>query len=439
MNVELLARAQFALTVMFHYIYPPMSIGLGLLLVLMEGAHLRTGDPLYRRMSEFWTRVFALTFAAGVATGIVMEFEFGTNWASYSRFVGDVFGSPLAAEGVFSFFLESTFLGVVLFGRERVSPRFYFLSICLVAFGAHLSALWIIVANSWQQTPAGFQVVGEGLKARAEITSFAQMVFNPSSVARYTHAVGGAWLAGAFMPVSLGAYYLLGRRHEDFAKASLKLGLAFALFAGLFQLGSGHGSAVGVTKNQPAKLAAFEGLYETRTWAPLYAFGWVDEKNERVLGLPLPGMLSALVHFDPRKGVTGLREFPAELRPPVQAVFQSYHLMVGLGMLMLALAAAGVFFWRRGTLWTHRPLLMALVPAFLLPQLANQAGWVSAEVGRQPWIVYGLLKTSDGLSKVVSGGQILFSLLMFAVLYSLMFALFLRVLWEKIQHGPEGA
>ncbi|MFA6092575.1 MAG: cytochrome ubiquinol oxidase subunit I [Elusimicrobiota bacterium] len=439
MSVELLARIQFALTVGFHYLYPPLSIGLGVLIVCLEGRWFFSQDPLYRRLSEFWTRIFGLTFAVGVATGIVMEFEFGTNWASYSRFVGDVFGSPLAAEGVFAFFLESIFLGVLLFGRGRVTPRFYLASSVLVALGAHLSAFWIIVANSWQQTPAGFHIVGEGLKARAEITDFWAMVFNPSTLDRYSHVLGGAWMTGAFFMVSVSAYYLLRKRHEDGAKASLKTGLALAALASILQLGTGHVSAITVAKHQPAKLAAFEGLYETRTWAPLYAFGWVDAKNERVIGLPVPGLLSLLVHFDPRVPVTGLREIPAQDRPPVNFVFQTYHIMIGLGMLMIGLSAAGLFFWWRGSLFEQRWLLRAYLPSFLLPQIANQTGWISAEVGRQPWIVYNLLRTSQGFSKTVGASEILFSLILFALLYALIFILFAMTLWNKIEHGPDEA
>src|SRR3974390_681575 len=258
-----LSRIQFTLTISFHYVYPPMSIGLGVMLVLMEGMWLKTQKPIYHQMAKFWTKVFALTFAIGVATGIVMEFEFGTNWATYSRYVGDVFGSALAAEGIFAFFLESGFLAVLLFGWDRVGPKVHFLATCMVCFGAHFSAIWIVVANSWMQTPAGFHIVGEGLKARAEITDFWQLVFNPSSMARLLHVLCGAWQAGAFLVVSVSAWYLLKKRHEEFARASLRVGLCVGLAASLLQLVSGHSSARGVAKNQPVKLAAFEGLYET--------------------------------------------------------------------------------------------------------------------------------------------------------------------------------
>lgn len=264
MDVEILARFQFAFTIMFHYIYPPLSIGLALVLVISEGIYIRTKNPVYLEMAKFWTKVFALTFAIGVATGIVMEFEFGTNWARYSRFVGDVFGSALAAEGVFAFFLESGFLAIVLFGWNRVSPKFHYFATTMVCLGAHFSAIWIVVANSWMQTPAGYHIAGEGLAARAIINDFWGMVFNPSSMTRLFHTVIGCWLAGAFLVISVGAYYVLKQRHIQFAKNSLKIGLGVALVSCLLQVITGDSSGRIVAKYQPAKLAAMEALYKTK-------------------------------------------------------------------------------------------------------------------------------------------------------------------------------
>ena len=434
-----LARLQFAFTVSFHYIFPPITIGLSLLIVLMEGLHLKTRDTLYRRMSDFWIRIFGLTFVLGAATGVVMEFEFGTNWAAYSRFVGDVFGSALAAESIFAFFLESLFLAVVLFGRDKVRPWTYFASTALVALGAHLSAFWIIAANSWQQTPAGYHIVAAGPGVRAEITDFWAMVFNPSTFDRFTHAVCGAWLSGAFLVLSVSAFYILLKRHEDFARTSLKIALALALFASLAQLGTGHASAIGVARRQPAKLAAFEGHFEPHAPAAMYVFGWVDVKNERVFGLPAPGLLSLLVHFDRHQPVTGLRAFPPRDRPPVNFVFQSYHLMVAIGMALISLCGLGAWFWWRGTLFRRTWLLILYVPAFLLPQAANQAGWYSAEVGRQPWIVYNLLRTSDAASRIVTADQVMFSLVLFILIYAAIFLLYVFLLAKKIRRGPEPA
>ena len=436
MDVLLLSRVQFALTVAFHYIYPPLSIGLGLLLVLMEGMYLKTGNPLYQRMTRFWVKIFGLIFAIGVATGIVMEFEFGTNWATYSRYVGDVFGSALAAEGIFAFFLESGFLAILLFGWDKVKPWVHFLSTVMVCLGAHFSAVWIVVAGSWMQTPAGFHIVGEGMKARAEITDFWAMVFNPSSMDRLVHVILGCWQAGATLVLSVGAYYLLKGQHKDFAKASMKLGLVVGLIAALAQVVSGHSSAKLVSRYQPAKLAAMEGHYETGP-ADLYIVGYVDEVRQQTKGLRLPGFLSFLVYGDFQAPVKGLIAFPSQDRPPVQVVFQTFHVMVGIGIALIILYVAGCFLWWRGRLFTCRPVLWVFVFSVLGPQIANQTGWITAEVGRQPWIVYGLLRTSDALSKTVTANMVLGSLVMFTFIYVLLFLLFIFLLDHKIKAGPE--
>lgn len=436
MEVEILARVQFAFTVMFHYIYPPLSIGLGLILVIMEAIYLKTRAPIWAEMAKFWTRVFALTFAIGVATGIVMEFEFGTNWATYSRYVGDVFGSALAAEGVFAFFLESGFLAILLFGWSRVSPFFHFFATCMVALGAHFSAIWIIVANSWMQTPAGYHIVGEGIKARAEITDFWAMVFNPSSVDRLLHSVIGAWLAGAFLVISVAAWYLLKKEHLPFARRSLNVGMAVASIALVLQLFSGHESARGVAVNQPMKLAAFEGLFKTEKGAPLYVVGTADAKTETVKGIALPKLLSWLAFGDSQAEVQGLDKVDRKDWPNVGVVFQTYHLMIAMwGLMVLSLLIAGHYKYR-GKLEEKRGVLWLLVFVVLAPQIANQAGWVSAEMGRYPWIVQGLLRISEGLSKTVTSGQVLGSLIMFTFLYLLLFILFIYLLNEKIKHGP---
>jgi cytochrome d ubiquinol oxidase subunit I len=436
MDVLTLSRIQFGATIAFHYLYPPLSIGIGLMLVLMEGAWLRTGNPLYHQMARFWTRVFALTFAIGVATGIVMEFEFGTNWATYSRFVGDVFGSALAAEGIFAFFLESGFLAVLLFGWDKVGRKMHFFSTCMVCLGAHFSAVWIVVANSWMQTPAGYHIVGTGLKARAEVTNFWEVVFNPSSMERLAHTVCGAWCAGAFLVVSVSAWYLLKHQHLDFARKSLKFGLTVALTASLLQAATGHISAQGVAKNQPAKLAAFEALYHTTTNAPLVLAGVVDEKDERVIGLEVPELLSFLAHDNLHAAVTGLDDFPPADRPPVPACFFLFHGMVAAGTMMILLAGLGFLYFYHGSLPERRWLLWLLVFSVLLPQIANQLGWFAAEVGRQPWIVYGIMRTPEGLSAVVKANVVLSSLILFAFIYFLLFAVFIYLLNDKIHHGP---
>jgi cytochrome d ubiquinol oxidase subunit I len=437
MDVLLLSRIQFAFTVAFHYIYPPLSIGLGVCLVIMEGLWLKTGNPLYHQMARFWTRIFALTFAIGVATGIVMEFEFGTNWATYSRYVGDVFGSALAAEGIFAFFLESGFLAVLLFGWDKVGRKLHYFATWMVCLGAHFSAVWIVVANSWQQTPAGFRIEETPNGPRAVITDFWAMVFNPSSVDRLSHVLCGAWQAGAFLVISVSAFYLLRRKHEAFAKASLKVGLAVALVASTLQLLTGHSSALGVMQNQPAKMAAFEGHYETGD-LPVYAFGWVDEERQAVRGLRLPAPLIRWMLGD-EAHLRGLNEVPPANRPRINTNFQLYHLMVGIGMALLALALAGCLLCWRGRLFAQRWLLWILVFSVLGPQLANQAGWFAAEMGRQPWIVYGLLRTSEGLSAVVKAEAVLTSLVLFTLIYLLLLAVFIYLLNDKITHGPDEA
>jgi cytochrome bd ubiquinol oxidase subunit I len=437
MDVEILARIQFAFTIAFHYIYPPLSIGIGLIMVIFEGLYLKTGKNEYEVLTRFWLKIFAITFGIGVATGIIMEFEFGTNWAVYSRYVGDIFGSALAAEGLFAFGLESTFLGILIFGWNRVSPRVHFISTIGVFLGSMFSAVWIVVANSWQQTPAGYHIVGEGFNARAEVTDFWAMVFNPSSVDRIIHVWQGAFLAGAFMVLSVHAYYIRKGKYLELSKRAFKIALVVATVVSFTQLISGHSSADGVAVNQPAKLAAMEGHYEKSAPADLYLLGWVDNKKQEVTGIGVPGGLSFLVHQDLNESITGLNAFPKEDQPSqVNAVFQFYHIMISIGIFLIALSFYACFLWWKGKLFETKWILWIFSFAVLLPQIANQAGWFAAEMGRQPWIVYGHLRTSEGFSQEVSANQIVFSLVLFLVVYSLLFLLFLYSLNKKIKHGP---
>lgn len=437
MDVLTLARLQFSLTIMFHYIYPILSIGLSVIMVIIEAMYLKTKDPHYLRAAQFWTKIFSLTFAIGVATGIVMEFEFGTNWATYSRYVGDVFGGALAAEGIFAFFLESGFLAILLFGWNRVGPKMHFFSTLMVCLGAHFSAIWIVVANSWMQTPAGYHIVGEGLSARAEIVDFMAMVLNPSSVIRLVHVILGAWLAGAFLVLSIAAYYILKKRHLNFAYDSLKVGLTVALITSVLQVFSGHSSAKVVAEYQPAKLAAFEGVYHTQQGVGLSIFGVPNDKEEKVdYLLEVPKLLSFLTFGDPNAEIQGLDRVPKGDWPHVRTVFMTYHLMIGLWAIMLALTLITIYLWYKGKLGRSSWVLRALVLSVVFPQLANQAGWVSAEMGRYPWIVYGLLRISEGLSKAVTANQILYSIIMFMIVYTLLFFLFIYLLNEKVKNGP---
>jgi cytochrome d ubiquinol oxidase subunit I len=437
MDVSILSRIQFAFTVAFHYIYPPLSIGLGVVLVIMEGQYLRTGNKMYEQMTRFWIKIFALIFGIGVATGIVMEFEFGTNWAVYSRYVGDIFGSALAAEGIFAFALESGFLGILIFGWNRVGPKVHFLSTIMVALGSMFSAIWIVVANSWQQTPSGFKIEGEGMHARAVITDFWAMVFNPSSMDRLSHVLIGALLAGSFLVLSVHAYYILRGKYLEIAKAGFKIALSVATVAALLQLFSGHHSANGVAVNQPAKLAAFEGHYDSLAVADMYILGWLDNKTEKTTGLKVPGGLTFLLHQDFKTPVIGLNAFKKENRPSaVNFVFQTYHIMISIGFILIGLTLLASFLWWKSKLFDNRWLLQIFAWGVVLPQIANQVGWYSAEVGRQPWVVYGLLRTSDALSQSLRAEQVIFSLILFTLVYALLFVLFLYLLNKKIKHGP---
>lgn len=437
MDVLILSRIQFALNVGFHFIFPPLSIGIGLLLVIMEGIYLTTKDPKYKAMTQFWIKIFALTFAIGVATGLVQTFAFGTNWARYSRFVGDVFGSALAAEGIFAFFLEAGFLGILLFGWDRVKPKAHYFSTICVCLGAHFSAIWILVANSWMQTPAGFKIIGSGDQARAVVTDFWEMVFNPSSVDRIIHVVLGCWLSGAFFLTSVAAYYLLKNRHIEIARSMMKLGLSVGVITLILQIISGDSSAKLVAKYQPIKLAAMEGVYKTIPYTPISVFGYIDTKNEQVYSLKIPGGLSLLTYNDPKTPVAGLDQFPRELWPNVAVIFQTYHLMVGMWALMFLLAIIGIVFWKRKSIETARKWLWCMVFSVLFPQIALQSGWFTAEMGRQPWVVYNVLKTSDGVSRVITADQVFGSITMFVIIYAALFFLFLFLLDRKIKQGPE--
>ncbi|WP_237229293.1 cytochrome ubiquinol oxidase subunit I [Rubinisphaera sp. JC750] len=452
MDVVFLSRLQFALTIMFHYLFPPLTIGLGVVLVYLEGMYLRTREPIFENAARFWTKIFGLNFALGVVTGIVMEFEFGTNWAAYSRYVGDVFGSALAAEGIFAFFLESGFLSLLLFGWDRIGPKMHFFATCMVALGGIFSSVWIVIANSWQQTPAGHVIREHTINGetflRAEIVDFWALVFNPSTVNRLIHVWIGCFILGAFFVMSISAWYLLKGRHIEFAKRSFKGGLLLATISSLAQLNSGHYQAEGVAEHQPAKLAALEGVYKTEKGVGMYIFGWPDDETETVrFGLEIPGMLSFLVHGDFNAEVAGLDELEERWgRPPVWLTFQAYHIMVGIGMLFIGSTLVACFYWWRGTLFEQRWLLWYFVFAVGLAFVANELGWVAAEVGRQPWIVYptvvngeltGGLRTSDGISEAVRASQVLSSIIFFGLIYLMLFALWISLLHKKISHGPE--
>ncbi|MFG0318806.1 MAG: cytochrome ubiquinol oxidase subunit I [Planctomycetota bacterium JB042] len=465
-DVVWLSRLQFALTIMFHYLFPPLSIGLGAVLVWLDGRSLFTRDPLYERAAKFWTKIFALTFAMGVATGIVMEFEFGTNWATYSRFVGDVFGSALAAEGIFAFFLESGFLAVLVFGWNRVGPRMHFFATCMVFLGSIFSSVWITVANSWQQTPAGHEIVPvlrdgvpwivDGVPMmRAEITDFWAMLLNPSSIHRLVHVWIGCFIVGGFFVTSIAAWYLLKGRHVEFARRSFLGGLGLATLAALAAPISGHLQAKNVYATQPAKLAAMEGHYETGR-GDLTLFGIPDDEAQTMrAAVQVPGGLGLLLFEDPDAEVIGLDRFRPEDRPAVAVPFLTYRLMVGLGTAFVGLTLLAWWFHWRGTLFEKRWLLWIFVFAIGGAVVANEAGWVAAETGRQPWIVTPPLdlapdadgfarydeskglRTTDAVSRAIEADQVVGSMVMFGLIYVLLGAVWIRVLHEKIMKGPD--
>jgi cytochrome bd ubiquinol oxidase subunit I len=442
MSSELLSRVQFFLTASFHFIYPPISIGLGLVLVVIGVVYLRTRDPKWRQLSFFWIKIYGLVFAMGIATGIVQEFEFGTNWANYSRFVGNVFGSLLAAEGIFAFFLEGGFLGLMLFGGNRLGPRMWLLATFLVALGAHFSALWIIMANSWMQTPAGYTIAATPLPTRAVMTSFAQVIFTPSFIPRILHTLTAAWLVGASLVLSVSAWYLLKKRHTDSAKGAIKVALPiFVVFSILQVLLFGANQAVEVTNYQQVKLAAFEGLWQSQSCAPMYLVGWVNEAAQTTKGISIPCLLSLLAYLNPKAIVQGLTSFPSDTWAPVNLTFQVYHLMIALGVLFILIGSIGALFYflkRNGArrLWTTPWVLWLLVLSIFATELATLSGWWTAEFGRQPWIVWNLLRTAEAGSPNLAVYQVFASVVMFVVVYIILFILFIYLLNEKIQHGP---
>lgn len=444
MDVVTLSRIQFAVTIMFHYLFPPLAIGMGTFLVFLEARYLKTKDIRYETAAKFWTRIFALNFALGVASGIVMEFQFGTNWAVYSKYVGDVFGSALAAEGIFAFFLESGFLALLVFGWDKVSAKMHFFATLMVALGSIFSALWIIVAISWQQTPAGFILrdfaTPGGIVKRAEVTDFWSVVFNPSAMDRLVHVLIGALILGSFFILSISAFYLLKNRHVDFARMSFQMALVVAFAASFLMMLSGDSQGRMVARYQPAKLAAIEGIYETTDGGtPIHVFGIPDSKSRMVrYGIEIPGLLSFLVHRDLTTPVPGLDQFEPDI-PPVALPFHSFHIMVGLGVFFVALTLYALWSRIRGTLFQKRWLLWIFVFSVIGPFVANELGWVTAEVGRQPWIVYNLLRTSEAVSQNLTSAQVIGSIVMFGVIYTLLFVVWIFLLNDKIQKGPEAA
>ena len=430
-------RVQFAFTIMFHYLFPILTIGLGVLIGVLKSVEFFGGRTEYGHAARFWARIFAITFGAGVITGIPMEFQFGTNWARFSHFAGPVVGQTLFMEGVFAFFAESSFLGVFLLGEGRVRPVVHWLSALMVGCGAVLSGYFIVATDAWMQHPVGYQIVG----GRAELTSLWALLTNPYLRWQYPHVVAGSIVTGSMVMAGVGAYYLLSKRDEDFGRLSVRVGviggLLFSLTS-LFPTGSFH--AERVSRLQPAKTAAIEGLFETQRGAPMAISGMPDTDAKRLLDpILIPDALSYLMYGTARAPVTGLNDIPPDEQPPVELVFYAYHIMVGLGTIFIALFVLSALALWRGTLFTSKALLWALMLAMPFPYIANEAGWVVAEVGRQPWVVYGLLRTTAATSTNVSGGMTIFTLLGFMGLYLLVGALYTLVFLRIVLQGPNAA
>jgi cytochrome d ubiquinol oxidase subunit I len=430
------ARWQFAFTIMFHYLFPVLTIGLGVLIAVLKTVELRTGLRDYGTAARFWAKLFAITFATGVVTGIPMEFQFGTNWARFSHFAGPVVGQTLFLEGVFAFFAESSFLGVFLFAEKRVSRGLHWLSSVMVALGAVVSAYFIVATNAWMQNPVAYRVVD----GRAELTSLWGLLSNPYLRWQFPHVISGAMIVGATVMAGIGAFYLLAGRHRVFGRMFVRVGVAAGLLfslASLFPTGSLQGE--NVARFQPAKMAAMEGLFESQERAGMAIIGMPDtERKELMDAIVVPGVLSWLIYGDFRARVTGLNDIPADQHPPVEIVYYAYHIMVGLGTLLIALFGVSALQLWRGRLFEARGVLWLLMLAMPFPYIANHAGWIVAEVGRQPWVVYGVQRTAMATSQNVTAGMTYFTLFGFMGLYALVGMLYLLLFFRIVSRGPEG-
>ncbi len=432
MDVLLLSRLQFAIATYFHFLFVPLTLGLSMLVAIMQTLWVRTGDDDYLRMTKFWGKLFLINFAIGVVTGITLEFQFGTNWSRYSAFVGDVFGSLLAIEATAAFFLESTFIAVWFFGWNRLSKKTHLTSIWLVAIASNVSAFWILVANAWMQSPVGY-VIRNG---RAELTDFLAVISQRFAILEVVHTVGGAYITAGFFVLGISAWHLLRRQHVSLFSKSFKVAAAWTLIFALFEVAQGHMNAEILGTKQPMKLAAMEAQWETVAGAPMNLIQWPDAANERNLveGLSIPKMLSLLAHYDADAVVKGLKEVPPGDRPPVLPAFLSFRIMVGLAFVFIALSA-WAFARRKAPLEGSPLLLKLLVWAIPLPYLTNELGWTLSEVGRQPWIVYGVMRTSDAVSPLATA-QVAISAVGFILVYTLLGVADFYLLFKYARRGP---
>jgi cytochrome d ubiquinol oxidase subunit I len=434
----LLHRIQFAFTVAYHYLFPQLTMGLGLLIVVLKWLAITKRDERYNKSARFWAKIFAVNFAVGVVTGIPMEFQFGTNWARFSKFAGGVIGQTLAMEGTFAFFLESSFLGLFIFGEKKLGQIGHFMAAVAVFIGSWVSGFFIIATNAWMQNPVAYEIVADG---SVRLTSFWGLLFNPWVGWQYLHNMGGAVVTAAFVMASVGAYYLLAKRDEEYGRIFVRLGVVVGVIASIlvvFPTGDGQGKMV--AHHQPVTLAAMEGLFETKEGAELILIGQPDMEKLRMDNpLHVPKMLSFLTYFRWEAEVKGLDAFPREDWPTnIPLLYYSYHIMVGLGTIFIAImAVAAYLLWKR-KLYTARSFLWILMLAFPFPYIANTAGWMTVELGRQPWLVYGLMRTTEGTSTMVSAGNSLFTLLGFAGMYLVIGVLFIMIVIKEINTGPEG-
>jgi cytochrome bd ubiquinol oxidase subunit I len=432
MDVLMLSRLQFAAATFFHFLFVPLTLGLSVLLAIMETIYVKSGEEIYRRMARFWGKIFLINFAIGIVTGITLEFQFGTNWSRYSVYVGDIFGSLLAIEATATFFMESTFIAVWHFGWKRLSPKTHALSIWLVAIASNMSAVWILIANAWMQHPVGY-VLRNG---RAELSDFLAVITQPFAMQVILHTISGAYILAGFVVMGISAWHILKDQNKEFFEKSFRIALTFSLVFSIAEVVQGHIHGGEVARIQPTKLAAMESFWETKSNAPFTVVLIPDEKNERnsVELLKVPGALSLLAYHSPSATVKGLKDFPKAERPPVLISFISFRVMVVLGMLFMLLTL--LCYWKRNNLGSAPWLLWIMVGAIPLPYIANEAGWALTEVGRQPWIVYGLMKTADGASPI-HATQVLISLVAFVIVYSLLGLCAFYLIHRHAVKGPE--
>ena len=432
----LIHRLQFAFTIMYHYLFPQLTMGLGLLIVIMKGIALRTNNERYNLSARFWAKIFAINFAVGVVTGIPMEFQFGTNWAKFSTFAGGVIGQTLAMEGVFAFFLESSFLGLFLFGEKRLGPKGHFIAALMVFLGSWTSGYFIIATNAWMQHPVAYAIAAD---SSLHVNNYWGLLFNPWIGWQYTHNMIGAVVTAAFVMASVGAFYLLARRDVEYGTIFLRVGIIAGLVAAiLVAFPTGDGQVKNVYEHQPVTFAGMEGLFETKEGAELILIGQPDMEKLRIDNpLYVPRLLSFMTHFRWTAEVKGLQAFPREQWPTnIPLLYYSYHIMVGLGTIFITIMLLSAFLLWRKRLYQSPWMLWILMLAFPFPYIANTAGWMTAELGRQPWLVYGLLKTADGASPTVSAGNGLFTLLGFMGMYFVIGVLFLFLVIKRINQGP---